>query len=172
MTIELRPATSDDQLLVARALYAAWQWRHPWDESSFADHQQSGGPDSYVDDFGVRPGDAGVIAEAVSDGGRRFAGAAWYRFFTDADHRAGYVGQDVPELVVAVQEAFRGAGVGRYLMTALIDTAAAAGIPAMSLHVSADNAVAAAMYRSLGFRPTGDFEGRGTVMVKQLRSCR
>lgn len=168
MSIELRPATAADHELIARALYAAWQWRHPWDEEGFAEHRRAGDPDNYLDDFGARPGDCGVIAEAVSGQDRKFAGAAWYRFFTDVDHRAGYAAFDVPELVIAVEPGFRGVGVGRRLMTELIGLASSRGIRAVSLHVSDENAIASAMYRSLGFRPDHDHDGRGTVMIKEL----
>lgn len=108
MSIELRPATSGDGVHIIRALFAAWQWRHPWDEMSFQQHLASKSPDSYVDDFGRRDGDAGVIAEDRTTSGRQFAGAAWYRFFTVDAHRAGFVAEDMLELVIAVEEGYRG----------------------------------------------------------------
>jgi ribosomal protein S18 acetylase RimI-like enzyme len=168
VTVELRSATAADQALLARALFVAWQWRRPWDEQAFQDHLRTGGPDTYVHDFGRRPGDGGVIAEVWDGAERRFAGAAWYRFFTADDHRPGFVAEDVPELVLAVMHQDRRAGVATMLMKQLITTAAAERIPALSLHVSGENAVAGALYRAFGFEVVRDHEGRGTVMVLRL----
>lgn len=169
MTIELRAATTGDQELITRALYAAWQWRHPWDEALFRDHLVAGSPDSYVDDFGLREGDAGVIAEERTATSMEFAGAAWYRFFPATQQRAGFVAEDVPELVIAVEARARRRGVGRRLLEELVELAATLGIDALSLHVSNENTSAAALYRSLGFAAIRDYEGRGTVMVKELK---
>jgi GNAT superfamily N-acetyltransferase len=128
MDFGLRDATIEDQAVILRALYAAWQWSHPWDERSFQRHLAAGSPDSYTDDFGRRTGDRGVIAEERVSSAPRFAGAAWYRFFTSADHRSGFVSDDIPEVAAAVEEPYRGHGLGRKLMTALIGRAAADGL--------------------------------------------
>lgn len=168
MSIELRAATNNDQSLIARALYAAWQWRHPWNEATFQDHLLARSPDSSVDDFGLREGDAGVIAEEKTVSGPQFAGAAWYRFFAAAERRAGFVAEDVPELVVAVDAKVRRRGIRRRLITELMGLAVTRGVHALSLHVSSENIAAAALYRSLGFKGFRDYEGRGMVMLKVL----
>ena len=45
----------------------------------------------------------------------------------------------------------RGQGVGRALVTRVLDDARAAGVPRVSLQTESDNDVARALYRSLGF---------------------
>ncbi|SDS57532.1 GNAT family N-acetyltransferase [Microlunatus soli] len=166
MTVTTRDATSRDQDHLARALFAAWQWRHPWDEQAFQDHRRSGGPDSYLDDFGRRAGDAGIVAEEVTDAGPQFAGAAWYRFFAADDHRAGFVAEDVPELVLAVDHRMRGRGVGSRLLRQLVAVAGQRGIRGLSLHVSNENRAAAGLYRSLGFELLHRHDDRGAVMFR------
>jgi ribosomal protein S18 acetylase RimI-like enzyme len=164
----LRRATTTDEDDLARALYAAWHWRDPWDEASFRRHRDLGATDSYVDGFGHRPGDAGLIAEAAGGPARYVAGAAWYRLFTTDDHRAGFVAEDIPELVLAVTERARGHGLGRRLAEGLVELALATGVRGLSLHVSDENIRAANLYRSLGFAVVGDHQGRGSVMLLEV----
>ncbi|HEY9293502.1 MAG TPA: N-acetyltransferase [Microlunatus sp.] len=169
MNLQLRPAKASDQPLIARALFAAWRWRRPWDEDTFQDHLRAGSPDSYVDDFGRRSGDGGIIAEEVSAEARTFAGAAWYRFFTNDDHRAGFVAEDIPELAVAVEPLARGRGLGRALLRELMDLATGHRIRALSLHVSTENTVARSLYQSLGFEVVQDHQDHGVVMLAELK---
>lgn len=142
----------------------AWQWRHPWDERAFQNHLCSGSPDNYLDDFGRHAGDVGIIAEEITMSGPQFVGAAWYRFFAANDHRAGFVAEDVPELVLAVDRRMRGQGVGTCLLRQLIDAARTRGVRGLSLHVSKENQAAAGLYRSLGFEPLHSHDDRGSVM--------
>lgn len=117
----------------------------------------------YVDGW-PRPTDVGVIALR----GERPVGAAWVRFFAEADGSDGFVAADVPELAVGVDAAERGQGIGTLLMRAIEDAARAAGIARISLSVDRPNR-AAAMYEAHGYR-----EVRGTehsrVMVLDLRN--
>ncbi len=57
---------------------------------------------------------------------------------------------------VAVQELYRGQGIGRQLMQACIDFVRDEGGSWVALEVRADNAPAYHLYRSLGFQPTGE----------------
>ena len=50
-----------------------------------------------------------------------------------------------------VARANRGQGVGRALVTRVLDDARAAGVPRVSLQTESDNDAARALYRSLGF---------------------
>ena len=78
---------------------------------------------SYVNNWG-RPGDAGVVA---SRGPHRY-GAAWYRLFPASEPGFGFVDEETPELTIAVVPSRRGGGLGRELMTALLDRARAGGL--------------------------------------------
>lgn len=70
-----------------------------------------------------RPGDLGVVAES-GDGP---VGAAWARRFPPAAPAYGFVRADVPELAIATVPGFRGQGLGRALLEALIGEAVRAG---------------------------------------------
>lgn len=144
MDMTLRRAVPSDESALRRAVYAAWRWREPWDETAYQKHHRSGGADSYVDGFGTCPGDVGVVA--VTETG--VCGAAWFRFFTREAARAGYVDDAIPELVLAVNEHSRGVGIGGRLLDQLLDIAVDLSIPRISLHVDAANARAIALYRS------------------------
>ena len=87
----------------------------------------------WLDGWGQRGGDAGVIA--LGDG-EAPVGAAWYRHWTDGNHSFGYVSETVPELAIGVVEAFRGRGVGKALLTALFLEASRNRIEQLSLSVA------------------------------------
>ncbi|MGV8978956.1 MAG: GNAT family N-acetyltransferase [Cellulomonas sp.] len=91
-------------------------------------------------------------------------GAAWARTFPPDDPGYGYVAEDVPELGMAVLPAWRGRGVGRALLGAVLDQARTLGRPAMSLSVEDGNDVARALYVRRGFRVVGR-EGSSDTML-------
>lgn len=166
--VDVRVATAADVGTLRRGIYAAWKWREEWQEQAYAAHAAQNLPDSYVDDFGSSTGDTGVIATVADRGGEQVLGAAWYRFFSHEVHRSGFVAEDVPELVIAVEEPARGHGVGRLLMERLTALAASQGVDRLSLHVSDENRRARRMYEACGFEEVGLDEGRGLVMVRRL----
>ena len=72
---------------------------------------------------------------------------------------------------LAVDEAYRGRGVGRALVEAVIARAAAAGAHTVDLKVLGGNLSALALYRSLGFVETARVPGRfdlGGVLVDDV----
>lgn len=165
----IRLATEADSQTLRRAVYQAWRWREPWSETAFRQYLALSQPDSYVDDFGRRRGDAGFVAEQLGNAPGQAVGAAWYRLFTDQDHRDGYVAADVGELVVAVSDEARGRGLGRALTTRLIQYAATTGMSGLSLHVNSENVRAQHLYRSLGFIVVEDRGSRGLVMLNAVQ---
>jgi [ribosomal protein S18]-alanine N-acetyltransferase len=62
---------------------------------------------------------------------------------------------DADVLTIAVDEGHRGRGVGRALLTHLLDAAARRGARRVFLEVRADNPVARALYASEGFEAVG-----------------
>ncbi|OII39567.1 hypothetical protein BIU98_10890 [Curtobacterium sp. MMLR14_010] len=57
--------------------------------------------------------------------------------------------------LLAVRPDLQARGVGRALLVAAVEAAAAAGHPAVVLHALADNLPALRLYEAAGFRPTG-----------------
>ena len=104
----------------------------------------------YVAGWG-RDGDIGYLAV---DAAGLLVGAAWLRLLTGADRGYGTVDDATPELSVAVVPDCRGQGIGKRLLSALLD-AAADRYDAVSLSVQADNA-ALRLYRRLGFEVIED----------------
>ena len=139
---------------------AAMNWRDDgvWTEQSVLTDQQVA---HYVTDW-MREGDAGVIA--CVDGAA--VGAAWWRTFTSADPGYGYVADDVPELGLAVLASYRGKGIARTLMMALLERARAEGVPALSLSVEDGNISARGLYDSLGFVKVGSVGDSDTLMLR------
>jgi len=109
----------------------------------------------YLRDFGSLSGDDAQLC--IGDSGNQ-VGAAWCRRLTSEDPGYGYVGDEVPELGMAVDANWRGRGVGRHLLEDLL-----ARQPAMSLSVDNANTSATALYLSLGFVPVG-VAGNSTTM--------
>lgn len=107
-----------------------------------------------------RPGDYGLVAEHDEP-----VGAAWYRTYTDANHGHGFVGEDVPELAIAVVASHRHRGIGRRLLTDLIEVSVAHGYRAVSLSVGENNP-ARGLYESAGFVPV-EKHGRTWTMIRQ-----
>jgi ribosomal protein S18 acetylase RimI-like enzyme len=158
--MEIRTATADDREFLVDMLFEAYNW------SGRNEVLRTDLPtDRYVAGW-PRSGDLGVIAV---ENGRR-VGAAWARTLTADDPGYGYVADDVPELSIGVVSEARGRGVGRALLTALIESAREAGLERISLSVEPDNR-AVELYRSLGFAAVGRSGGSDT-MVLDLRTER
>ncbi|ONI69128.1 GNAT family N-acetyltransferase [Kribbella sp. ALI-6-A] len=156
--MHLRPATADDFDLLAAMLLEAFNWdgqrRFTLDQLKAEDHAWR-----YVDGW-MRAGDFGVVAELDS----RPVGAAWARLLTADRPGYGYVSDDVPELSIGVSPDTRGQGVGRAVLTALVDAAREAAYERISLSVEPENR-AAELYRSLGFRAVGRNGGSDTMVL-------
>ncbi len=109
----------------------------------------------YLDGWG-RTGDVGVVAV---DGDDARIGAAWIRLFSADCPGYGYIDEGTPELTIACLASFRGIGVGRALIEAVLDRARRAGFARVGLSVAYRNERAKALYAGCGFRPvhaTGD----------------
>jgi GNAT superfamily N-acetyltransferase len=114
------------------------------------------------------PGERGVVAEQVAPGttGGRLVGAAWWRCFGADAPGYGFVAEDVPELSIAVTSDWRGRGLGRALLRAVVDLARSEGLARVSLSVERANH-AARLYAAEGFVVVGGDQNADT-MVKEL----
>ena len=142
---QLRPAVQADAAFLADMVVEAANWRsggaRPRHEVvASAEHRR------YIVGW-MRPADAGFVA--LEDSGVPI-GAAWYRMLPRSDPGFGYIGTGVPELIIGVRPIWRGRGVGRTLLRALVAHAAAQGHRRISLSVERDNH-AASLYRGEGF---------------------
>ena len=95
----------------------------------------------------------GEAALAVATADDQLAGFAYWRRYARPTHR---VHADVEK--VAVDRRMQGRGIGRSLMTELVGAAQAAHLEVLTLDLRADNAAAAGLYVSLGFRRYGRLE--------------
>ncbi|MGC9312075.1 MAG: GNAT family N-acetyltransferase, partial [Sediminispirochaetaceae bacterium] len=92
-------------------------------------------------------------------------GAVWLRYFDSARRGYGYIGNDIPEMSIAVVPEKRGMGVG----TALIDTLlqyAAGRIRTISLSVDPGNP-AVRLYKRFGFVECGT-SGDSIIMRRDI----
>jgi GNAT superfamily N-acetyltransferase len=119
----------------------------------------------YTDGWG-RAGDIAFIAEDQRN--NKAIGAVWLRTFDSANKAYGYVGDNIPELAIAVLPEYRGCGVGTTLLGRAIQTVRSAGYGAISLSVSADNP-AQRLYTRLGFETVAT-SGNSLTMLKRLRT--
>lgn len=159
--VTVRAAAAGDADFLADMLVEAANWPSHVDRpraETLADpaiaHYVAGWP---------RATDLGVVAV----GGGRPVGAAWLRFFTEAEPAYGFVRADVPELAIGVVAERRGRGVGRTLLRALADAARSAGIERISLSVERANR-AIELYRAEGYRTVCSRDHADT-MVLDLR---
>jgi ribosomal protein S18 acetylase RimI-like enzyme len=156
--MDLRTATAKDRSFLEQMLVVAVHWRPgavlPPVEEVLADAALA----RYVEGW-PRGGEPGVVAEEDGEP----VGAAWCRSFTADGPGYGFVGEDVPEVSVGVVEAARGRGVGRALMTAVIDAARQQGFDRLSLSVEDDNR-AKRLYEELGFVTVGRSDGASTMV--------
>ncbi|MCB2413829.1 GNAT family N-acetyltransferase [Demequina sp. TTPB684] len=155
----IRAMTGDDPLMPF--LLAAMNWRDEghWTEDLVLERPEVA---HYVTGW-MRSGDWGVIMldqEAP-------VGAAWWRICTGDDPGYGYVGDDIPEVGLAVLPGLRGRGHASSLMRWLLASARAQRMPALSLSVEDGNVAARAVYERLGFVKVGR-TGNSDTLVLQL----
>ena len=142
--VRARPAAAEDFTFLATMLGESAVWRPdkptPTADQVLADPRYA----MYLAGW-PRQGDYGLVAE--QDGS---LGAAWYRTYTEVSHGYGFVAADVPELSIAVVASRRREGIGRRLLTDLINAGVDQGYPALSLSVREENP-ARSLYESVGF---------------------
>lgn len=157
-----RSATSDYLSFLGEMLYEAFFWQPGAECPPYGQFCKNPEFIKLLDGWG-RTGDYAVIAEC--DGAP--TGAAWYRLWTPEVHSYGYVDAATPELGIGVAAKHRSKGVGRRLLSLLIQHAHAEGYPALSLSVDPRNP-ALSLYQSMGFIKVGEC-GTSWTMLRLTR---
>ena len=156
--LRCREADAEDLAFLATMLGEAAVWRPdkptPTGDEVMADPRYA----MYLEGW-PRAGDHGLVAEQDAP-----VGGAWYRTYTAARHGYGFVGEDVPELSIAIVAARRREGIGRRLLVELIDASVDQGYRALSLSVAQHNP-ARVLYASLGFVSV-ELHGGSWTMVR------
>lgn len=158
---KIRLANADDVDFLRAMLYEAVCWRpnqpRPPHEAVLAEPELA----KLLAGWG-RQGDAGVVA--VREDGTSL-GAAWYRFWTTANHSYGFVDAKTPELGIAVCREARQIGIGTALLTALLEQARLANVARLSLSVEPEN-FSRRLYEKLGFKVVGVSGTAWTMLVE------
>jgi GNAT superfamily N-acetyltransferase len=113
----------------------------------------------YIEDFGTRTGDVGVLA---LDGATP-VGAAWARLMRGF----GFIDGATPELSIALLPNYRGSGIGTGLLKALL-AALTPTASRVSLSVQMSNP-AFRLYQRLGFQMV-DRDGDSAIMVLSIEA--
>jgi GNAT superfamily N-acetyltransferase len=158
----IRDARAGDGEFLADMLVEAVNWSAEWKRVSRRRVLSRPATGHYITGW-PRDGDLGVVAEA----GGSPVGAAWLRFLPADDPGYGFTAADVPELTIGVMAGWRGRGVGRSLLRAVAERAAAAGIRRISLSVERKNP-ARGLYLSEGYEVADSGDAQSDTMVKDL----
>ena len=148
----IRPAGSQDLPFLRDMLRHAYYAR--WGDDADVPLER------YVAGWG-RPGDLALVAIDEFQP----VGAAWYRLFEPDEPGYGYLDERTPELTIAIVPSRRGKGLGRDLLTKLLEQAREDGYSEVSLSVEPDNP-ALRLYEQHGFERVGE---RGGALVMRAR---
>lgn len=162
MNPEIRTAEKHDLDFLRRMLYEAVFWRRIKTPPPLEEALQLPEVAMALEAWGEREGDLGIVAWV----GGVPVGAAWVRFWSEDLQIRGYCDPQAPVLVIGVDSAWRGRGIGTRMMEALLKQAADRGITRISLAVSKDNP-AMELYPKTGFVQHID-KGDWLVMVKEI----
>jgi len=158
--VRCRPARAEDFPFLAAMLGEAAVWR-PDRPTPTADEVMTDPRYAMYLAGWPRHGDFGLVADQYGP-----LGAAWYRTYTEMSHGHGFVGEDVPELSIAVIASRRHQGIGRLLLIGLIEASEVQGYAALSLSVNHDNP-ARGLYESVGFQPVGQPRESALTMIRR-----
>ena len=157
MKATIREMTPAEYLLLEEFLYQAIFQR---DSEHIIPRAEIKNPELsvYIKDFGRLPDDYCLCAEVD----KQVVGAVWVRILDGF----GSVDQKTPEFAISLLPEFRGQGIGKELMKAMLAHLKQAGYTQTSLAVQKDN-YALEMYEKLGFRIVAEDEEE-YIMVCQL----
>jgi ribosomal protein S18 acetylase RimI-like enzyme len=155
----IRSGTLGDVPFLQAMLLAAVNWSPDRSQRTLQEVLADPHARRYVYEWG-RAGDLAVVAETFDS---RPAGAAWCRLFPREEPGYGFLDPTIPELSMGVVPEHRGHGIGRALLSALVEAARAQGVLAFSLSVETQNHHAIALYERSGFVPVAEGSGAKTM---------
>lgn len=163
--IQHRFYTSNDFPVLERFLYEAI---HQSDDAELLPFDIVKTPELnyYIKDFGQQKGDLCIFA--VLD--ETIIGAAWLRIWNGDKKGYGYIDAETPELSIAVLKEYRNLGVGKRLMSNIIDLSFYQGklfCKQLSLSVQKDNHQAVKMYKKIGFEVVKENEHDYIMLLKK-----
>jgi ribosomal protein S18 acetylase RimI-like enzyme len=118
----------------------------------------------YLENWG-QPGDLGFFVALKKE--KKPIGAGWFRQFSKEEPGLGFVDESIPELILAVLPEYQNQGLGRHLLTRLINQARLEGYPGLSVTVHKNNP-AKGLYDRLDFKVKRN-EGDYQVMVRSFK---
>ena len=95
-------------------------------------------------------------------------GAVWIRLLDQENAGYGFVDNNTPELGMAIESSYRGLGVGKNLLSKMMDLAKDLGYSAISLSVDTRNKNALRLYENSGFKKEYEDDGGSWTMKKDL----
>lgn len=118
---------------------------------------------NYIKDFG-REHDRCLVADIDGE----IIGAVWTRILADEPKGFGNVDAVTPEFAISILEQYRGQGIGKQLMEAMIELLKSCGYEKTSLAVQKDN-YALKLYKDVGFEVIKETEEE-YIMVCMLNA--
>ncbi|MCI3027977.1 GNAT family N-acetyltransferase [Desemzia sp. C1] len=95
-------------------------------------------------------------------------GAVWIRLLDQENAGYGFVDNNTPELGMAIESSYRGLGVGKNLLSKMIDLAEDLRYSAISFNVDPRNKNALRLYENSGFKKEYEDDGGSWTMKKDL----
>ncbi len=102
----------------------------------------------YLDGFGSSPDDIAVVLRQDGD----IVGATWARVMDDY----GHLYDGVPSMAISLLPEYRGMGLGKRLLSGLLDELRKTGHSRVTLAVQKENYAAYGLYTRLGFKTVGE----------------
>lgn len=96
-------------------------------------------------------------------------GSVWIRLLDQENAGYGFVDNNTPELGMAIESSYRGLGVGKDLLSRMMDLAKDLGYSAISLSVDPRNKNALRLYENSGFKKEYEDDGGSWTMKKDLQ---
>ncbi len=117
---------------------------------------------TYIKDFGK---DTDLCLVADLDG--TLVGAIWVRLFSENEKGFGFVDKETPELSMSVKENYRNRGIGKKLLTSMIERLKILDYKQVSLSVDISN-FAFKIYLNFGFEIVKS-DKKSAIMIKRLK---